>query len=162
MARKAIREYDGKRLLAQYLPEYAKGRFSYPGKIVSVNPQTDIKKLISENPWLRTDKLVVKVDQLVGKRLKNNLVLLNANVDEVTKFIQERMNSTVAVGNLEGILTHFLIEPFVPHEREYFVAIRATRDGDIINFSTEGGIDIEEKWGSVVSIEIPILESIEN
>ena len=162
MARKAIREYDSKRLLAQYLPEYAKGKFSYPGKIVSVGPQTDVTKLISENPWLRTDKLVVKVDQLVGKRLKNNLVLLNADADDAIKFIQEKMNSTVVVGNLEGILTHFLIEPFVPHEREFFVAIRATREGDIVNFSTEGGIDIEEKWESVVSIEIPILESIDS
>ncbi|MFX0097030.1 MAG: ATP citrate lyase citrate-binding domain-containing protein [Candidatus Hodarchaeota archaeon] len=161
MARKAIREYDAKRLLAQYLPEYAKGKFSYPGRIVSVGPETDMKKLISENPWLGTDKLVVKVDQLVGKRMKNDLVLLNADFEEVTKFIQEKMNSTVVVGDLEGVLTHFLIEPFVPHEREYFVAIRATREGDIINFSTEGGIDIEEKWESVVSIEIPILESIE-
>ena len=162
MARKAIREYDAKRLLAQYLPEYAKGKFSYPGKIVSVDSQTDMENLISRNPWLRTEKLVVKVDQLVGKRLKNNLVLLNAGLDEVTRFIREKMNSSVVVGDVGGVLTHFLIEPFVPHEREYFVAIRAIREGNMIEFSTEGGIDIEEKWESVVSIRIPILESVED
>lgn len=162
MARKAIREYDAKRLLAQYLPEYAKGKFSYPGKTVSVDGKTNMENLVSKNPWLRTEKLVVKVDQLVGKRLKNNLVLLNTNLDEATRFIREKMNSSVTVGNVEGVLTHFLIEPFVLHEREYFAAIRSVREGDIIDFSTEGGIDIEEKWESVVSIKIPTLESVEN
>ena len=36
-----------------------------------------------------------------------------------------------------GTLHTFLIEPFVPHTREYYVAIKTERDHDVIYFSEE-------------------------
>jgi succinyl-CoA synthetase beta subunit len=76
MARRAIREYDAKRLLARYLPDYLPG-FSYPGKIVLVEADTDWDRLATEHPWLLTDRLVAKPDQLFGKRGKHGLLGLN-------------------------------------------------------------------------------------
>lgn len=35
------------------------------------------------------------------------------------------------------MLHTFLIEPFVPHAREYYVAIKTERDHDVIYFSVE-------------------------
>ena len=59
-------------------------------------------------------------------------------------------------------LTHFLVEPFVPHDKnkEYYVAITSNREGDAIYFSAHGGVDIEEVWDTVVTIQVPILSSI--
>jgi ATP-citrate lyase beta-subunit len=70
----------------------------------------------------------------------------------------------VTIGEVTGELTHFLIEPFVKADREYYVAISSKRDGDEVLFSTEGGVDIEEKMkeGKVVEITAPITESIDN
>jgi len=172
MAKRAIREYDAKRLLAQYLPDYLTG-FTYPGLVALVTKDTDWKQLVVDNPWLETERLVVKPDQLFGKRGKHGLLGLNLELVDVQDWIRERMNVVTTVGTpapaggageTTDKLTTFLIEPFVPHDQkdELFVAIRTERDGDVIYFSLQGGIDIEENWDSVVQIPAPILAHIDD
>jgi len=63
MAQRGIREYDAKRLLARFLPEYLND-FSYKGDLALVGPETDLEELASTHPWLKTARLVVKPDQL--------------------------------------------------------------------------------------------------
>jgi ATP-citrate lyase beta-subunit len=53
-------------------------------------------------------------------------------------------------------LTTFLIEPFVLHATEYYVAIKTERDHDVMYFSTAGGIEVEENWESVRELMIPL------
>ncbi|MBN2460615.1 MAG: ATPase [Candidatus Cloacimonetes bacterium] len=165
MAQKGIREYDAKRMMSQALPLFSQGRLQFEAKQVLIGPQTDIKQLAEENPWLKKEKLVAKPDQLFGKRGKNNLLFVNKSWSEVQKWIGERMNKTVTIfqttGETTGRLTHFLVEKFVPHEEEYYIAITTHRDKDIIHFSTRGGVNIEEVWDSVVKMEVPILQDIE-
>lgn len=158
MAQRGIREYVAKRMLAKYLPNYTDGKFTYAGKVVLVDPDTDMKKLPEANPWLAKEKLTVKPDQLFGKRGKHGLLLLDADFEAAKKWISERMNKETTVGKNTDKLTHFLIEPFVPHKEEYYGAITSNRDFDVINFSTEGGINVEENWEKVVSINVPIGE----
>ena len=62
------------------------------------------------------------------------------------------MNKEATVGKVTDKLTHFLVEPFTPHEGEYYVAIKSEREGDIIYFSTQGGVDIESVWDTVAEI----------
>ena len=157
MAQRGIREYDAKRLLAKFLPQFISGEFSYSGKVAFVGQETDMDKLKSENPWLAEDRLVVKPDQLFGKRGKNNLLMLDKSFDEAKSFIASKMNQEVTVGKTTGKLTHFLIEPFVPHDEEYYIAIKSERDGDAIYFSTQGGINVEENWDKVITIKVPTL-----
>jgi ATP-citrate lyase beta-subunit len=163
MARRAIREYDAKRLLARYLPDYLPG-FSYPGKIVLVEADTDWDRLAAENPWLLTDRLVAKPDQLFGKRGKHGLLGLNLDFAGAKAWISARMYKEVTVGRTTDKLSVFMIEPFVSHDQreEMFIAIRTEREQDVIYFSTQGGIDIEENWESVVQISVPVLGSIED
>lgn len=160
MAQRGIREYDGKRMLARYLPEYLSD-FSYKGNLVLVSPDTDLDNLPAENPWLKTERLVVKPDQLFGKRGKHGLVLLNARWDDAGSFIKKNMGAQVTVGGIEGRLTHFLIEPFVPHKEEQYIAISSDYEGDNIYFSQSGGINVEENWDKVVQIHVNILEGID-
>ncbi len=165
MAEKGIREYDAKRMVAGALSEFSDGKFSMTTDLVLVGPETDLDGLGTAYPWLREKKLVVKPDQLFGKRGKNNLLFIDKTLDEAVEWIRERMEKEVTIvqttGESSGTLTHFLIEPFVPHEEEYYVAITTHRDGDTIHFSTSGGVDIEEVWDTVKEIHIPILSSID-
>lgn len=66
MSARAIREATGKNLINRHLAETAavKCRFA------SVTPDTKFSDLAVENPWLKTDKLVVKPDQLIKRRGK--------------------------------------------------------------------------------------------
>jgi len=166
MAEKGIREYDAKRMIAAALPEFSGGVFTMATDLVLVGPETDLDGLGTAYPWLREKKLVVKPDQLFGKRGKNDLLHIDKTLDEAVEWIRERMEKEVTIvqttGESTGTLTHFLIEPFVPHEEEYYVAITTQRDGDTIHFSTSGGVDIEEVWDTVKEIHIPILSSIDD
>ena len=162
MAQRGIREYHGKKMMAKYWSEYFESLKQYDGKIALIDSETSIDDLTNQNPWLKREKLVVKPDQLIGKRGKHNLILLNATFNEAKKWINERMNKEITIGKVTGKISHFLIEPFVPHDKnkEYYVAITSNREGDTIHFSAHGGVDIEEVWDTVVSIQVPILSNI--
>ncbi|MFX1235819.1 MAG: ATP citrate lyase citrate-binding domain-containing protein, partial [Promethearchaeota archaeon] len=155
MAQKNIYEYDAKKLLTTQLPKFYP-EFNYHNKLVIIDCDTDIDKVISENPWLNTEKVVAKPDQLFGKRGKANLILLDANCDEMKDFCYNNLDRVCEIGNVRGALKRLLIEPFIPHEKEYYVSITSDREGDIIHFSFEGGIFIEENWDKVSHIHIPI------
>ena len=164
MAQRGIREYHGKKMMAKNWSEYFKDLKKYEGKIALIDPQTTMDDVAKQNPWLKKEKLVVKPDQQIGKRGKHNLILLNATFDEAKNWINERMNKEITIGKVTDKLSHFLIEPFVPHDKnkEYYVAITSNREGDAIYFSTHGGVDIEEVWDTVVTIQVPILSNIDD
>ena len=158
MAQRGIREYDAKKLLAERLPDYADD-FDYDGQIALVTPETDLEVVAIKNPWVKKKRLVVKPDQLFGKRGAHGLILLDASWEEAKEYIEERMNREVLVGTVVGTLDTFLIEPFVPHEREeeLYVAIKSEGDQDVIYFSTRGGVEIEANWDSVTEISVEVL-----
>ncbi|RLI61561.1 MAG: ATPase, partial [Promethearchaeia archaeon] len=138
MAQKPIYEYDGKKLIASELPKYYP-EFKYHGKLAILTPETDFNKLAEENPWLKTDKLVAKPDQLFGKRGKANLLLLDADFDQLKKFAAEKLDKIFEIGGKKGKLMRLLVEPFIPHDTEYYISITSDRDNDIVHFSLEGG-----------------------
>jgi ATP-citrate lyase beta-subunit len=160
MAQRGIREYDAKRIMARLLPQYLND-FSYKGNIALVGPQTDLGELADAHPWLKSERLVVKPDQLFGKRGKHGLVLLNATWEEAKECLKENMGAEVVIGNVRGRLTHFLVEPFTPHGDELYIAISSDYDGDNIYFSLEGGVGVEENWEKVVSLHVDVLEGID-
>jgi len=160
MAQKGIREYDAKRLVGKALLQLLGKPPRFGDRLVLVTPDTDLDGLPDEHPWLKTERLVAKPDQLFGKRGKNDLLCLDKPFAEIRTWIEERMGREVTIGKTRGRLTHFLIEPFVPHEAEYYLAFTSKRDADLIHFSPQGGVDIEEGWDTVTTIEVPILGDI--
>ncbi|MFX0134455.1 MAG: ATP citrate lyase citrate-binding domain-containing protein [Candidatus Hodarchaeota archaeon] len=155
MAQKNIYEYDAKKLLAKELPKYYPG-YEYHNKLAVIECDTDLEEVIKKNPWIDTEKVVVKPDQLFGKRGKANLLLLDANCDEMKQFCVDNLDRVCEIGNVRGQLKRLLVEPFIPHEKEYYVSITSERENDFIHFSFEGGIFIEENWDKVAHIPIPI------
>ena len=158
MAQKAIREADGKRMIACLLKDYTNGKYSIDDTFVTIGPDTDLKKIPTTYKWITKEKLVVKPDQLIKRRGKSKLLLLNATWNDAEKWIKERMNKPVTVGTVTGILDHFIVEPFVPHNEtdEYYLAILSERDGDQILFHHQGGINVGDIDAKAIRMKIPI------
>ncbi len=170
MAHKAIREADGKRMLARLFKDYSEEKYDIPDKIVTVDPSTDMNKLPKMHKWLTTEKLVVKPDQLIKRRGKNNLVLLNTNYDQAKAWIEEKSRKPITIhGKFDangkpadkgtvGQLTHFIIEPMVPHKEsdESYLAIMSTKDGDTILFYPKGGVNVGDVDTKAVRLDVPI------
>jgi ATP citrate (pro-S)-lyase len=170
MAHKAIREADGKRMLARLLKDYSEGKYAVSDKIVTVGPDTDMAKLPEQYKWLTTEKLVVKPDQLIKRRGKNRLVLINVNFDEAKQWIEEKRKTPITIyGKFDadgkptdkgtiGQLTHFIIDPMVPHEEadECYVAIMSTKTGDTIMFYNQGGVNVGDVDAKASRLEVPI------
>ncbi|MHA1728548.1 MAG: ATP citrate lyase citrate-binding domain-containing protein [Promethearchaeota archaeon] len=159
MAQKAIREYTAKKMMLKYLQEYLHGEVKYSIKTALVTPDCSLDDLVEQETWIKNERLVVKPDMLIGKRGKNKLILLDGTIDKAKKWISE--NNTAEISGVKGKLTHFLVEPFIPHDKEYYLAIKDYKEGDHIYFSASGGIDIEENWDKVITINIPIEKEID-
>jgi ATP citrate (pro-S)-lyase len=170
MAHKAIREADGKRMLSRLFKEYSDGKYEISDKVVTVGPDTDMTKLPNQHKWLTTQKLVAKPDQLIKRRGKNNLVLVGVNYDQAKEWIKEKSKGPITIyGKFDadgkptdkgttGQLTHFIIEPMIPHKDsdESYVAITATKDGDTILFCHEGGVNVGDVDAKASRLEVPI------
>src|SRR5512135_1393625 len=170
MAHKAIREADGKRMIARLFKDYSNGKYDIPDKYVSIGPDTDMKKLPTQYEWLTTDELVVKPDQLIKRRGKNKLILANATFDQAKRWIAEKSKGPITIyGKFDtngkpigkgtvGQLTHFIIEPMIPHNEsdECYLAITSTKDGDTIMFYHEGGINVGDVDAKASRLEVPI------
>ncbi|KAJ6430423.1 hypothetical protein OIU84_021757 [Salix udensis] len=59
------------------------------------------------------------------------------------------------MGGCKGPITTFIIEPFIPHDQEFYLNIVSERLGCSISFSECGGIEIEENWDKVKTIFVP-------
>ncbi|CAN1816642.1 ATP-citrate synthase alpha chain protein 1 [Linum perenne] len=157
MARKKIREYDSKRLLKEHFKRLSGS--DLPIKSAQVKESTDVMELAETEPWLLSGKLVVKPDMLFGKRGKSGLVALNLDLAQVASFVKERLGKEVEMSGCRGPITTFIVEPFIPHDQEFYLNIVSERLGCSVSFSECGGIEIEENWDKVKTIFVPTGES---
>lgn len=149
MAQKGIREYDAKKILAGQLEAISHGELVCSGKVALISAETTIDEAAVLEPWLKKGGLVVKPDQLFGKRGKNGLVFTGAgnegaSFEEAKQWINERLGKKVKLlSGIEGTLTHFLLEPYIPHGREYYIAFTGNAKEDVIMLSCHGGVNVE-------------------
>lgn len=121
MSAKPIREYDGKLLLAYHLlrapllsKQESPSLFTPAAtKLAHINVDTSLlngpagafeatlkqqlDNLELTHPWLLTDKLVAKPDQLIKRRGKHGLLCLNKDWAEARKWIEERAGKEIKV-----------------------------------------------------------------
>jgi len=120
MAAKAIREATGKDLINRKLSigtKVAKCRF------VPIMENTNWIDVVNEYPWLKTERLVVKPDQLIKRRGKLGLIKVNADLVTVKTWIEQHMNKEQRIGKTIGKLKTFIIEPFIPHKSVRFLCM---------------------------------------
>jgi len=162
MAQRPVREYTAKKMMANNWADYFKSSITYHARFAGVSPETDLNLLAKEEEWLKHDRLVAKPDMIIGKRGKLGLVLLDQDWPAVKQWLEEKRNQEISVGSTKGVLTHFLIEPYVPSDQEYYISISSNKDGNEILFSDAGGVDIEDqiKKDAITSIQVSALEDI--
>ena len=169
MAQKAIREYDAKSILAKHWNKYFPN-FNYSYETVLAKNSEELDILSQNNEWIKNKKLVAKPDMLFGKRGKNNLVLFrdsevgDVTLDKAKSWIDEKSSSKQSVyfefngdtptGEAKiDKLTHFIVEPFTPHEQaeEYYISATVVGDNDVLYMSAEGGMEVEEGWDEKIT-----------
>jgi ATP citrate (pro-S)-lyase len=72
-------------------------------------------RLAADHPWVYETRLVVKPDQLIKRRGKGGLIALNVTWEDACAWVRSHAGQVVTVDGVEGRLTNFLIEEFVPH-----------------------------------------------
>ena len=165
MAQRAIREYEGKRVFHTDWSRHF-GQFRYTFQAASVASGEELIELAADGgyDWLRQAPLVVKPDMIFGKRGLNGLVLYKVNapgdvtLEDAVRWIDEkRIRTTTLLSGQSGVLSRFIVEPFVAHDSnaEYYIAAVMGETADILSMSTQGGVNIEDNWGSVSQLEIP-------
>jgi len=175
MAQKAIREYDAKSILAKHWDRYFPD-FTYAYETVMVQNGSELTEAAKDKKWLNDKALVAKPDMLFGKRGKNGLVLFkdakpgDVSLAKAASWIDEKSSSDQSVYfSFDGDtptgepsvdkLTHFVVEPFTPHDQseEYYVSATCVGDDDVIYMSAEGGMEVEEGWDEkVTEVAFPI------
>ncbi|KAI8873083.1 citrate synthase [Ramicandelaber brevisporus] len=202
MSAKAIREFDGKHLLAHWLLASPAVVSGFPSTAAAAPSSTSAPEVSSalrhavahprlvqialdpalgpssdraavENsleaafhaaehahPWLTSGetKLVAKPDQLIKRRGKGGLLLLNADWSAAKAWISERAGREISVDSVTGVLRTFIIEPFVPHpsDTEFYICIQSHRNGDTILFTHEGGVDVGDVDAKALTLTIPV------
>jgi len=169
MAQKAIREYDAKSILAKHWDKYFPD-FTYAYETVLVQNGAELREAAKTHAWLNEKTLVAKPDMLFGKRGKNGLVLFkdqkpgDVTLEKAASWIDEKGGEkqevffefdgdTPAGEPSVDMLTHFLVEPFMPHtqEEEYYISATCVGDDDMLYMSAEGGMEVEEGWDEKVT-----------
>ncbi|KAF9140301.1 citrate synthase, partial [Linnemannia schmuckeri] len=189
MSAKAVREYDGKLLLAHWLHRVAVPSTSTESTATSgskfIQPTTrlahisidtsllqdkaqfdqhvrsTLDQLEVSHPWLLTNKLVAKPDQLIKRRGKSGLLLLNADWADARAWIEKHAAKDVLVDSVAGVLKTFLVEPFIPHpsNTEYYICINSDRDGDNILFTHEGGIEVGDVDAKALKLQVKVQDA---
>ncbi|CAF1206373.1 unnamed protein product [Adineta ricciae] len=159
MSTKAIYEATGKKLLNKYL-----GSTAAECRCVSVDANTNWNDLIANNRWLESERLVVKPDQLIKRRGKLGLIKGDVTIQGAKDFISETLGKEISIGHTTGKLKHFIIEPYLAHEKtdEMYICIYSNREGEVILFHHEGGIDVGDVDSKGLQYSILIDESFDD
>ncbi|GAA6038037.1 hypothetical protein JCM8097_007511 [Rhodosporidiobolus ruineniae] len=170
MSSKPIREYDAKLLVAYHLARaptagtkaVARDSFvSPPVKVAQISWDPETKQITDEATlphWVFTEKLVAKPDQLIKRRGKAGLLALNKQWPEAKQWIAERAGKQVQVEKTTGTLNNFIVEPLCPHpaDSEYYICINSVREGDVILFTHEGGVDVGDVDAKALTLLVPV------
>ncbi|KAI8901441.1 citrate synthase-like protein [Globomyces pollinis-pini] len=174
MSAKPIREFDGKHLLNHWIPladpscsfipptqlahitfdlSLIKNKSDFKSHVKSVLDKTEIN-----HPWLKSIKLVCKPDQLIKRRGKNGLLGINLNWSDVRKWIADRAGTTIQIEKTKGFLDTFLVEPFCVHNQdsEFYICIQSLREGDLIYFTHEGGVDVGDVDAKAMKLMVKV------
>jgi len=118
---------------------------------VVVTAADQIDRLAQANPWLREGMLVVKAHEAIGSRMKLGLVKVGLDLDTAKRAAAEMFGRMV--GGMA--ITQVILSEQIPHEKEYYLAVKSTRDGAELLMGP-GGIDVEAHWDQISAIAIPV------
>ncbi|OAF65048.1 hypothetical protein A3Q56_07239, partial [Intoshia linei] len=158
MSAKAIYESDAKRILFDQFKKFGDLIHYHKFETIQCVENEPINYTSIKHAFRGGEKLIVKPDQLIKRRGKLNLILLDATINACEEWIKTKANKEITINNTTGKLKRFIIEPFCVHKQnqEHYIAITSSKNGDEIMYYEEGGInvgDVDEK-ASKIFVEI--------
>ncbi len=121
---------------------------------IQIREFSDVEKLDTNTQY------VIKPDMLFWKRGKRGLLWLNLSKSECKDWLKKYFMKSENIDGVDGVLEVFLAEPFVKPETEFYISFAQSRDGDILTFSDEGWVDIEENWEKTQQLIIPVTQEL--
>ncbi len=146
MANSPIREFDAKNMFFSSIwKEYSWMQITQAADFINISDEK---------------KYVIKPDELFGKRGKLWLIWVKLAWDEAKNWFLEKSWKEIQIKETSWILNTFLLEEFIPHQEEYYLAIKQEKEFDEIFFSNFGWIDVEENWEKVLSLKVWVLDEV--
>jgi len=161
MSAKAVDEFTGKQILYRNLPQELP--IENKDKLTRVDEKTEWPLLSKENKWLSDQSCIIKPDQLIKRRGKLGLIAIDKSIESAKLWFDKHLNKKVSVGKTEGILTKFILEPFVAHNEneELYVCMYSQRSADSILFHHQGGVDIGNVEEKAFKLQVKTGEDID-
>ncbi|MDH5636948.1 MAG: ATP citrate lyase [Nitrospinota bacterium] len=111
--------------------------------------------LVQSNQWMRECKMVVKAHEAIGSRMKLGLVKVELDIDQAVAAAKEIMGRTI-----QGLtISQVIIAEMVPHQEEYYLAVKSLREGAEVLMAKFGGIEVEENWEKVTKTFVEVGET---
>lgn len=122
---------------------------------VVVTSMEQLDHLASANAWLREGKLVAKAHEAIGSRMKLGLVKVDLDLKGARKAVKEILGSSIGT----MVISQVIISEMVPHDVEYYLAVKSTREGADILMANFGGIEVESRWSEIKRVSVGVGES---
>ncbi len=126
---------------------------------VVVTSLEQLDHLANANQWMHDGRLVAKAHEAIGSRMKLGLVKVDLDLKGAIAATKEILGHKVGTMTI----TQVIISEMVPHEKEYYLAVKSTREGSDILMANFGGIEVESRWSEIkrTSVEVGDIPSIE-
>ena len=126
---------------------------------VVVTSLEQLDHLATANKWMHDGRLVAKAHEAIGSRMKLGLVKVDLDLKGAIAATKEILGHKVGT----MIISQVIISEMVPHEVEYYLAVKSTREGADILMADFGGIEVESRWSEIkrVSTEVGDMPSME-
>jgi len=122
---------------------------------VVVTSVDELTKLGKVNDWLKTSKLVAKAHEALGSRFKLGLVKVDLDfkaAEAATKEMIGRQVGSITVSQV-------IVSEMIPHNEEFYCAVKSTREGCEILVANCGGIEVESNWDRVKRLTLDVGQS---
>ena len=126
---------------------------------VVVTSLEQLDHLAKANQWMHDGRLVAKAHEAIGSRMKLGLVKVDLDLKGAIAATKEILGHKVGTMTI----TQVIISEMVPHEKQYYLAVKSTREGADILMANFGGIEVESRWSEIkrTSVEVGDQPSIE-
>lgn len=115
----------------------------------------ELKRLGDANEWLKASRLVVKAHEALGSRFKLGLVKVDLDFTGAQAAAKEMLGRQVGTVTV----TQVIVSEMVPHQDEYYVAVKSTRDGAEVLVANCGGVEVESQWDRVKTLRCEVGET---
>lgn len=122
---------------------------------IVISSADQIDSLVESNQWMRDSRMVVKAHEAVGSRFKLGLIKIDQDIEGVKKAAAEILGKDV-----QGLkISQVIIAEMIPHDEEYYLAVKSVREGAEILMAKFGGVEVEENWEKVERTFVEIGEN---